>query len=144
MKHVNLEDIQRVANVSAIPTRPLTREERLARWAELLDRHAGERLATLHGTEYEPPAQRATMRAVDSPISIAHADPVLRDDGLRGDSYGDAMRYFELSDWQLHDIVCHCHFGGTMPAETAARRVRAAIEGDKPTLLARMRTMFNG
>ena len=53
MKHANLEDLERIATVDAHPAEPLTREQRLARWAELLDRRSGERLSTLHGTEYE-------------------------------------------------------------------------------------------
>ena len=61
MKHVTLEDLQAVAAISADPTRPLTRSERLCRWADVLEQRGVERLSTFVGTEYEPPATRANM-----------------------------------------------------------------------------------
>jgi hypothetical protein len=142
MKHVTLEELQNVAVVSEAP-RPLTRAERIARWAELLEARGSDRLATLVGTEFEPPAIRARMEAPNSPISVAFADPLLRQDGLTGANYGAARDYFGLSDWQLHEVVCHCHFGASMPASSAARRVRSlAASGDRPTLFSRVRALF--
>ena len=67
------------------------------------------------------------MSTPDSPIAVAFNDPVLRAEGMKDDTYGEARRFFDLTDWQLHEIVCHCHFGDTMVAKTAARRVRNAI-----------------
>jgi hypothetical protein len=32
--------------------------------------------------------------------------------------------FFGLSHWQLHDVVCNCHFGETVAAEAVAARVR--------------------
>jgi hypothetical protein len=118
----------------------MSRNERLEHWAELLESEPDRPLATLHGTEYQAAETRATMRCAQSPISIAFDDPTLRAEGLNNDTYGEAKRFFELSDWQLHEIVCHCHFGATMTAEVAARRVRAAIAGRPvPGFLDRMR-----
>ncbi|TGR74211.1 hypothetical protein EN836_33420, partial [Mesorhizobium sp. M1C.F.Ca.ET.193.01.1.1] len=57
-------------------------------------------------------------------------DPLLRAAGLRSDTYGEAKRFFELSDWQLHDVVCSCHTGATMQASWAAARVRRIIRGN--------------
>ena len=42
---------------------------------------------------------------------MAFNDPVLRAAGLRDDSYGEAKRFFELTDRQLHWLVCYCHYG---------------------------------
>jgi hypothetical protein len=107
----------------------MTRRERLERWAELLSREPTRRLSTLAGTEYQPTVTRDGMRSLGSPISVAFGDPVLRVEGLTDDTYGEAKRFFELSDWQLHDIVCYCHHNASMTAEAAARRVRATIGG---------------
>ena len=108
MKHQTLDELQRVAAVHAEETAPriLTRAERLERWADLLEADPDRRLNTLPGTEYEPEEVRRTMRRLHSPLSIASEDPVLRAAGLKDDTYGEAMRFFELSDWQLHGIVC--------------------------------------
>jgi hypothetical protein len=142
MKHSTVDQLQRVASVhlEQPPRLPLSRNERLEHWAELLESEPDRPLATLHGTEYQAAETRATMRCAQSPISIAFDDPTLRAEGLKNDTYGEAKRFFELSDWQLHEIVCHCHFGATMTAEVAARRVRAAIAGRPvPGFLDRMR-----
>ena len=50
MKHATIEDLQRVASVSARPLPPLTRGERLVRWAELLEQRRGEHLSTWWST----------------------------------------------------------------------------------------------
>ncbi|TJX31685.1 MAG: hypothetical protein E5W21_30815, partial [Mesorhizobium sp.] len=67
---------------------------------------------------------RQAARADGSPISVALEDPLLKAAGLRNDTYGEALRFFELSDWQLHEIVCSCHVGATMQSKWAAARVR--------------------
>ncbi|HET7714338.1 MAG TPA: hypothetical protein VFK86_01815 [Bauldia sp.] len=143
MRHTTLAELGEVAKVHPEEkcARPMSRAERLARWAELLDRHAGERLATLHGTEYHSGQTRDAMRADGSPISVAFSDPVLRAEGLGGDSYGDAKRFFEVTDWQLHDILCHCHYGKDVSAATSAQRVRAAMVG-APGVVDRFRHLF--
>jgi len=107
---------------------PTTREERLARWAEALERLGTERLATLWQTEFATAAARGAIRAENSPLTVAFADPVLRVAGLRNDSYAEAKRFFGLTDWQLHWAVCYCRHGDTMSAENAARHVRAMIK----------------
>jgi hypothetical protein len=130
MQHKTLEDLQRVAAVYPDQSSPaMTRSGRLQRWAELLEREPSRRLGALHGTEYQPGDIRDMMRSIGSPLSVAFEDPVLRAEGLTGDNYGEAKRFFELTDRQLHNIVCYCHHGMTMTAETAARQVRAAIGG---------------
>ena len=141
MQHKTQEQLQRVAAVYPNEARPaMTRSKRLERWAELLDREPGRRLSTLSGTEYQLGDARDTMRGLGTPFSVAFEDPILRAEGLAGDSYGDAKRFFELTDWQLHNIVCHCHHGASMTAEAAAGRVRAALGGSgNPGIFGRLR-----
>ena len=141
MKHQTLEQLQTVAEIH--PDRnhqPMSRAERLERWAMLLDQEPERRLATLHGTEYQPDERRLSMRSAGSPLTVAFDDPVLRAEGLANDTYGEAKRFFELTDWQMHEIVCHCHLGDAMRAGSAANRVRAAIGGTGGGMFARLRS----
>ena len=128
MEHKTLEQIRDVADI--LPERPgrrLSRRQRLERWADILEREGGRRLATLREIEYAPPEDRDDMRADDSPLTVAFADPRLRAEGLAGDTVGDAAVFFGMSPMQLHGILCVCHHGSTIAADAAARRIRAAI-----------------
>jgi hypothetical protein len=129
MKHQSLDELHAVAEVRPGLHPAMTRTQRLERWAELLERQPHRTLTALEGTEHRPLPERETMRVNGSPISIAFADTILRDDGLASDSYGEAKRFFELTDNQLHEIVCYCHVGTSMPSSRAAHCVRTAIEG---------------
>ncbi len=126
MEHKTLDQVGRVAEVRADRAHtPLTQDQRLTRWAELLEQQPERRLNTLLETEYQAWERRQAMRVANSPISVAFDDPMLRADGMADDSYGEAKRFFGISDQQLHAIVCYCHFGSTMSAEAAALRVRS-------------------
>jgi len=131
MEHKTLDQVGRVAEVCVdrAYTPSLSRDERLARWAELLEQQPERRLNTLLETEYQSWEKREAIRVANSPIFVAFDDPVLRAEGLMDDSYGEAKRFFGVSDQQLHAIVCYCHYGATMSAEAAALRVRAAVTG---------------
>jgi len=131
MQHRTIEDLQNVAAIFPDQAHTvMTRTQRLERWAELLERDPIRRLNSPTGTEYQPEDIRARMRGNSSPVSVAFDDPMLRSAGLTGDTYGEAKRFFELTDHQLHNIVCYCRHGVTMSAETAARQVRVAIDGN--------------
>ncbi|MEK1853233.1 MAG: hypothetical protein AAAC48_15550 [Phyllobacterium sp.] len=145
MKHHALEQLQTVAAVGQdYPLQTMSRSERLERWAELLERNPDRRLSTLHQTEYQLSAARAAMRSDGSPISVAFEDPVFRATGLESDSYGEAKRFFELTDAQLHKVICYCHFGETVNAATAAYHVRKALPGKQRGVLTRLHAMFVG
>ena len=131
MKHQTLDQLQIVADVEAWATYPImTRNQRLERWGELLERRPERSLGALAGTEYLSAAAREKARGEGSPVTVALEDPMLRALGLQSDTYGEAKRFFELTDWQLHNIVCDCHVGARMQARWAATRVRAAIRGN--------------
>lgn len=146
MKHHALEQLQIVAEVDQdYPRQILSKSQRLERWAALLEQNPERRLSTLHQTEYQPASQRAAMRGEDSPISVAFDDPVLRAAGLENDSYGEAKRFFQLTDRQLHNVICYCHFGATVNAATAAYYIRRLVPtGTRRGMLARLREMFVG
>jgi len=128
VKHQTIDQLNTVADIQ--PNAEVlfaSRGERLERWARLLEQDPSRRLTALAGTEYATPEVREKMRAAGSPITVAFEDPIFRAQGLSDDSYGEAKRFFDLSDWQLHEVVCHCHVGAYLPSRWAASRVRAAI-----------------
>jgi len=126
MEHKTRDQIRDVADIlpDHLQSRPLSKRERLELWVEALEREGGRRLRTLFEIEYAPAAKWAGMRADCSPLSIAFGEPRLRAEGLAGDTIGDAVAFFGISEMELHNIVCFCHSGETMSAETAAARVR--------------------
>ena len=126
MEFKSAAEVER-AGATATPI-PETRADRMMRWAEALERLGPARLHTLWRTEFALRDVRAGMRAENSPLSVAFADPVLRIAGLRDDSYAEAKRFFQLSDAELHWVVCYCHYGESMSAEAAARQVRALAQ----------------
>ncbi len=147
MEYKTVAQLEPVAEIGASPPSPaLARSERLERWAELLEQEPNRRLKTLRQTEYEPQFRRDAMVRDYSPISVAFADPVLRAAGLKDDTYGEAKRFFGLTDRELHDVLCYCHHGETIVAATAAgvirgisSRVAAATSAPKPGFLGRVR-----
>lgn len=141
MKHQSRDQLSNVAHITTEPQNPvMDRAQRLERWLKLLERDPRRTLIALAGTEYYPWCDRDLMRSDNSPFSIAFEDPVLREEGMQNDTYGEAKRFFELSDHQLHEIVCYCHVGHSMTASRAARCVRAAIDG--PVFLRFAKALF--
>ncbi len=128
MEHKTLDKVRDVAGIlpNWLSPRPLSRSERLELWAETLEREGGRRLNTLFEIEYAPRAERAALRAEDSLLTVAFNDPRLRAEGLAGDTVGDAVAFFGISERELHDILCFCHHGATMAADAAAVHIRAA------------------
>jgi hypothetical protein len=111
---------------SWLSARPMSKAERLKTWAAALDREGDRQLNTLFQLEYLPPARRAKVRADESLLSVAFADPRLRAEGLAGDTMGDAVAFFGVSERELHDIVCFCHHGPAITARCAAAQIRNA------------------
>ena len=126
MKHQSIAELTTIADV--VPAKPtMSRCERLERWAECLEREPQRRLRSLDGIEYGPRAQRREARENNSPLSVAFADPVLREEGLKGDKLGDALDFFEMSYGEAHRVLCSCMHGRTMRAGEVAQRVRAIM-----------------
>jgi hypothetical protein len=125
MEHRPLSELSTVADVKVPKQTPaLSKRERLDRWIELLERDPDRVLRTLDGIEWKPKAERLAMRADNSALTIAYADPVLRAEGLASDRFGDAVKFFDISEHDAHIVLCSCHGGESMRAEEAARRVR--------------------
>jgi hypothetical protein len=133
MKYKNLEQIAREADVH--PTVGMSRRERLERWANLLAQQPERGLRAIEGTEFGTRSERLAKRADSSPITVAFEDPVLRAEGLRGDHVGDAVDFFELSERDVHHLICYCHHGRTVSAGAVAARLRSiARRAEAPAL----------
>jgi hypothetical protein len=126
MKHQSLADLQPIAEVVPFAPQPMpmSRADRLERWAAVLEGREG-RLRALQRVEFLPSEERPAARADGSPIEFAYRDPILRAEGLAGDRFGDAMAFFELSEHEAHHLLCDCHYGGTMTGKSVARRLRS-------------------
>ena len=77
--------------------------------------------------EYLPRDERHALRGSFSPLALAYDDEELRREGLAGDTIGDAMTFFDLSDRQAHRLFCDCHYVSA-EAPTIAARVRAVAD----------------
>jgi hypothetical protein len=140
MEYKTLGELAGQAEVSLEPVlarRPMTKRERLERWATLLEREPERQLSSVEEVEYGTIGEQKAKRADNSALAVAFADPVLRAHGLNSDRIGTAVDFFELSHWELHQVVCSCHYGRSMAASTAAMRVRAMARRAEPLTLAR-------
>jgi hypothetical protein len=122
MEHRTSADLKGFAKV--IRPQKLSKKELLERWALALEKRKGARLCTLRETEHKPVKERSALQQENSPLTVAFEDPVLRSAGLTSDKFGEGARFFGLSHWQLHEVVCGCNFGETVAAEAVAARVR--------------------
>lgn len=126
MEHRTLDELRPFANVEQ--ALPVTRRERLERWADLLEQDPTRRVRSLREIEFCTPAERFGMRADQSALSVAYADPVLRAAGLASDRLGDAIAFFELSEADTHRILCSCRHGFEREAGAIARIIRSAAK----------------
>jgi hypothetical protein len=130
MEHKPVDKLRSVAEVHEFKQGFLTRRERLERWAELLERQPKRRLRSLGEIEFTPEEKRPELRSDESPITVAFEDAVLRADGLKGDTLGDAMEYFDLSERSAHRLLCSCMNGWSMEAGSTARKVHRLANPD--------------
>ncbi|MEH3143773.1 MAG: hypothetical protein PGN34_00070 [Methylobacterium frigidaeris] len=124
MEHQPLRQLRDIADIETRPALIEGRRARLERWAELLEREPARAYTTLEEIEFVPRAMRAAIRADNSPLSVAFADPVLRASGLAGDRFGDARSFFELGSGEAHRLLCSCVNGRSVTGAVTARRLR--------------------
>ena len=121
MKHMPVSEISRMADLHAVPIRPpMTRVERLERWADALDHEPDRVLTSIEEIEWKPEVERGDMRAESSALTVAFEDPVLRAEGLASDRLRGAIEFFRLTDDEAHLALCSCVYGRTMQAGVAA------------------------
>jgi len=130
MEHKRVVDLQNLADLRPVERAALTRDERLGRWAEVLEVDPSRMLRPLHEIEYKTPDERRLARADNSPLTVAYEDSVLRAEGLASDRLGDVMDFFGLTERQAHVAFCSCHLGSSFEARIAACRVRALLKAE--------------
>lgn len=130
MKHQSPEQLREAAAIVAEhPITTMTRRERLNRWADLLEQQPGS-IEALYRIEYLSEEERRAYRGGDTtPLAVAFRDPVMRADGLGGNTLGDAMDYFEMSDEDAHRLLCDCHYMGSLTGHNLAARLRRFAGG---------------
>jgi hypothetical protein len=134
MEHKPRADLEIAADLTPVDSRvPMSREERLARWVEALERDPRRILRPLHQIEFRMPNERRAIREDNSPLTVAYEDSVLRAEGLASDRLGDAVDFFQLSDHDAHTAFCSCHLGSQFEASYAAERVKALMKRSAPS-----------
>jgi hypothetical protein len=126
MHHRTLEEISQVATIEPAPqqTQRAVRRQRLHRLADLLEAYPGQ-ITLLSRIEYVPSRERLAMRNDSSPLALAYADGEFRRSGLAGDTVGDAIAFFHLSEKEIHTLFCDCHYGSSLDSRAIADRTRA-------------------
>lgn len=143
MEQRAVDQLRTIARINrSYPDFQMSSSERLERWAEILELNPDRSLSTFRETEYQPDEIRAAMRGDGTAIAVAFSDPVLRAAGMRDDTYGEARRFFELSNRQLHKLVCFCHFGAHVSAGTVAHQVRSIATRRSSGILAYLASFF--
>lgn len=129
MEHQPLRHIRDIADIGTVP--PLLddpvlegRRARLECFATILERDPDRSFLTLEEIEFVPRGMRAGIRADNSPLALAAADPVLRANGLADDTFGEARRFFGLSTGEAHRLLCSCVNGRSVKAGPTAKRLR--------------------
>jgi hypothetical protein len=112
MEHGPLDQIRREASIVAfglerVRSLRALRRQRLQRFATVLKQHGGA-VKLFSRIEFLPDIQRSHLSSEDSPLAIPFADPVLYDQGLKGDHLGDAVNFFLLSATEVHYLSCDC------------------------------------
>jgi hypothetical protein len=102
------------------PTPPMTRSDKLLQLAELI-RHSRLDFYLFHELEYYTDGQLMAAIHPRSVFALAASDGPFKDAGLKGASAANAMKFFELSQQELHEFSCDC--GGGIDNEAMAKRV---------------------
>ncbi len=124
MEHKPLSELRALADISIVEPAPMTREQRLERWIEVLEAQPSRKLRPLYEIEYLSAEDLRKSRSDGSPLSVAYEDPILRAEGLKSDHVGDCVAFFEITDRQMHHAFCSCHISMSFDAQQAAARLR--------------------
>jgi hypothetical protein len=117
-KALSPSELYNLTTTADVPV--MTRREKLLRFARIV-RQTQTQFIIFSNLEYMNPAQLSQCDHPHSPFAAAAADSTLRNTGLTGQTAADAMRFFELSQDDLHAFSCDC--GGAITNEDMARRI---------------------
>lgn len=108
-----------------LPT-PMSRHDKLMRWAWLVERQDGA-VSIFHNLEYRTQEFLDCLADYNSAMTLAASDQTLQAEGLKDATVGSAQRFFELSKEDLHSFSCDC--GGAISNKTMAERIRKIAAG---------------
>ena len=114
--------------VVSLGTSPMSKSERLHRWADSLELQKQLQREALDDVTPRIYGWFSTP-ADSSPLTVAFEDWAFQAEGLRDDALGTALAFFDLSEGEMRRIIgCPDHSGRTIPAAAAAERVRALAQ----------------
>ena len=138
MKRSDPQDMEVMAE--PVAKLAMSKAERIERWADLLDKQEG-RVLPLPGIEYMTPEARRNLSGQHYPMTVAFADPVFRSLGLKGETLGESLEFFGMTDEDAHNIMCESVSTG---ASIAGRLRHFAKTGNSSNLWTHARRLFGG
>lgn len=141
MKTVNEAELAQAVPVPS-PVAPMTRKEKLLRWAELV-RNAPYPMRLYHLLENcsRSRLDEAHVYGSGCAFDIAFSDPVLREQGLTEPTIGGVMNFMEITQQQLHEFSCDC--GGHISNDDMANRIEGLARGEGGGPLGYVRALFS-
>ena len=120
----------------AFMSMPMTKHERLERWAMLLARYPERQLSSVEEIEYGTVrSNRRSGRTIGTVGGVRGPGFARAGSGERpGGRCRPLLRAVALG---IHQLVCSCHYGRRMSAGAAALRVRAIARRAQPRTIAR-------
>jgi hypothetical protein len=152
MEHQALDVLRQKAAILDTPLALSSKKARLLRWAHLLEQQADAKATLVHGFEFGH--QRIAILKEQwcddhcSPFRVAFADPALRAEGFASGTYKEAIQFFQLTNREVHYLLCDCHYVPGATFGNVAQRVRrlavlASLRDCGAILLRRMRGLFS-
>ncbi|MHA6731408.1 hypothetical protein [Devosia sp. A369] len=142
MKYQNPQEMRAADLVQSLDgIQPMSRHERLTRWADALESHAGP-LNALRRIEYLSADEQRQYSGINTPLTVAFNEPSLSAEGLASDRLGDTMDFFGMTADEAHHLFCDCHYMGSMTGAGLARRLRSYAEDRGPSVWRRLGAML--
>lgn len=101
---------------------PMTKAEKLRHLAQMARAHSRP-FHIFDRLEYYAPQDRARLEHPHSIFALAAQDPKLQQAGLKGQTVGEAERFFDLTKEDLHLFSCNC--GGEISNRNMADLIEA-------------------
>ena len=105
----------------SLPTPPVTKRQRLQRFADVIRSGPPCPLHLFINLEYRDAGEWKYLSHPASPFALAAHDDLLYAAGLRSGGVGDAQRFFKLSREELTEFSCVC--GGLINSNEMAERI---------------------
>jgi hypothetical protein len=108
---------------------PMNRHDRLLHFAAIVQRQ--QEWGAIRYDYFLERKSTKTLRAGDASrtlLGLAFRDPVFKEAGLAGHTYGDVMDFLDITHSELHEFACGCHLNsqedvvGTIKALAAVGR----------------------